>query len=617
MMGKRKGLAGGRAAVLRRGTRNERFSLVTLRKEAGALLAAVMLQMFCLAVSLDAAPLPLEIVIEGVTGEVRKNVEQIVTPPPALAGEGELDQLWLERFCRQAAQKARLALEPFGYYRAQVTVTTEMTTGGGYRLHVVVSPGEPVRVAAVSVRIEGPGAAEKSLQRLAAAFPLKKGDILLQQIYEQAKGAMLARAEELGYREATFPVHQITIDPSLTSARIELVLATGAQHRFDGVTITGAASYPEAFVRRYLAFKSGEVFSPAKLTETQRNLRSSERFRDITVVPGKVEGSETDVPVLIKLTPAPRRSLRTGIGYETDTGARAGLRYRDLNVFERGHEYTALFTLSQRLQGVSSLYSIPDTHDIRNSTTLELNFQREDVNPYDSRLFTAELTRDHSFGEVLLGSAFLRLLHEEYSVGQRDSQGTLALPGVRLTGSRFDDPVRPSRGFRYSLQVRGAPSLFGSAAGLLQATAEGSFLAPLPQRLKLHTRAAAGASLLRNSLHELPPSLRFFAGGDQSVRGYAYKSLGPKDAHGDVVGGRHLLVGSVELERELWRDWGVSVFYDAGNAFDSFSDVRLHQGAGAGVHYYTPVGALNLSLARQIGEDHPSLRIHFSVGFQL
>jgi len=152
---------------------------------------------------------------------------------------------------------------------------------------------------------------------------------------------------------------------------------------------------------------------------------------------------------------------------------------------------------------------------------------------------------------------------------------------------------------------------------LVQILAEGSYLVPLRWRLALHTRAQAGVSLLSDPLSDIPPSLRFFAGGDQSVRGYSYKSLGPRDASGKVVGGKQLLTSSIELERALFRDWGVSLFYDAGNAFNSFSAVSLFQGAGVGLHYYTSVGALNLSVARQLGVDNPSFHIHFTVGFEL
>jgi translocation and assembly module TamA len=117
-------------------------------------------------------------------------------------------------------------------------------------------------------------------------------------------------------------------------------------------------------------------------------------------------------------------------------------------------------------------------------------------------------------------------------------------------------------------------------------------------------------------VYEIPPSLRFFAGGDQSVRGWAYQSLGPRDASGRVVGGKHLLTGGVDLQRALFERWAVSVFYNAGNAFDSFSDLTLYQAAGIGVHYYLPVGALNLYVARQLNVEDPGYRVHLTVGFE-
>jgi translocation and assembly module TamA len=159
--------------------------------------------------------------------------------------------------------------------------------------------------------------------------------------------------------------------------------------------------------------------------------------------------------------------------------------------------------------------------------------------------------------------------------------------------------------------------LLGSDTGFIQLVAEGGGIVALPWRLSLKTRAKVGATLFDDKTADLPSSLRFFAGGDNSVRGYSYKSLGPKDASGDVVGGRDLLQGSLELERALFDKWGVSVFYDAGNAFDAFDDVMIYQGAGVGLHYYTPIGAINLYLARQLGVSSPSFRVHFSIGLLL
>jgi translocation and assembly module TamA len=119
------------------------------------------------------------------------------------------------------------------------------------------------------------------------------------------------------------------------------------------------------------------------------------------------------------------------------------------------------------------------------------------------------------------------------------------------------------------------------------------------------------------TIADIPASLRFFTGGDRSVRGYKYLSLGPENNKGEVVGGKHLLVGSVELERALFSDWGIAAFYDAGNSFDSLTDIRLFQGAGMGIRYYTQIGAIRLDLARQIDVDDPDFRIHFGIGIEL
>jgi translocation and assembly module TamA len=188
---------------------------------------------------------------------------------------------------------------------------------------------------------------------------------------------------------------------------------------------------------------------------------------------------------------------------------------------------------------------------------------------------------------------------------------------VRFSDDQYDNPIRPGHGFHYALDLHGTHQLLGSDTALVQILAEGSYLLPLPWRLSLHTRAKGGATLLNDPLRDIPPSLRFFTGGDQSVRGYSYQSLGPRDASGNVVGGTQLLTGSIELERALFKDWGVSLFYDAGNAFNSFSNITLFQGAGVGLHYYTSFGALNLSVARPLEVVNPAIHIHFTVGFEL
>jgi translocation and assembly module TamA len=557
-----------------------------------------------------------ELVVSGLAGDTLKNVQDTLVLPPGLVRNGKVDQLWLERFAKQAEDETRSALEPFGYYNPLVTVSTE-PAGAGYRLLVQVRPGEPVYLREVTVNIAGAGSASPPLRELVAAFPLHQGDILLQQRYEEAKATLKSRAQDLGYLDAEFSRHEIRLDRSGTTATIELLLDTSQIYYFGATKIQGAPDYPESFLGRHLTYQAGEIFSYPLLGETQRNFNNSERFKEVVVTPEKQDAEAFQVPIRIELKAAPRMSLRPGIGYGTDTGTRFTVRYRDLNLFHQGHEFYSHLYVAERLQGLATGYILPSPVDVRSSTTLQLNLQKEDTTSYASRIVALELDRIRSLGANRLGAAYVRALYEDYAVGAEESSSRLLLPGLRYSDDHYDNSLRPSRGFRYALDLRGTHQALGSDTALLQLLAEGSYLLPLPWSLALHTRAKAGATLFSDTFSDIPPSLRFFAGGDQSVRGYSYKSLGPRDASGQVVGGKQLLTGSIELERALPKDWSVSLFYDAGNTFNSYSGISLFQGAGVGVHYYTSVGALNLSVARPLTAGNPSLHVHFTVGFEL
>jgi translocation and assembly module TamA len=571
--------------------------------------------LFCRAAPLRAAD-PVEFEVQGVEGAAQKNVREALALPAGLVRDGKVDRFWLDRFAGQAAQKARLALQPYGYYHAQVGVSIH-EKGGSYRLLVQVTPGEPVRVAEVAVGITGAGAGEPELGSTLRSFPLAKGEVLVQPDYERAKSNLRSRAVGLGYLDADFTRHEIRIAPGELSARVALTLETGERYRFGDATIEGASDYPESYLKRFLTFSRGEVFSYAKLAETQLNFSNSERFKQVVVTPQKEGAQGQQVPVLVTLVSAPRRSLRPGVGYGTDTGARFTVRFRDLNLFHLGHDLDLNLYAAQRLQGFAARYTIPSPRDIKSSTVAQLNLQQEDVGTYQSQLVSVELDRNRSFGRGELGTAYVKVQQEDFTIAGVNSASRLIMPGYRFTKENFDNMVRPVRGYRYSLDLKGAHPYLASDTALAQFIAEGNALMPLPWRLSLHVRGKLGATMLPDPLADIPPSIRFFAGGDESVRGYSYQSLGPRDATGQVVGGRHLLFGSVELERSLYESWGVSLFHDAGNAFSDFNDVHLFQAAGVGVHYYSPVGGLNLSLAKPLDSGLGKWRIVFTVGFQL
>jgi translocation and assembly module TamA len=561
-----------------------------------------------------AAGEPLTVTVEGVEGNVLKNVLAALALPEGFVEEGRVDSLLLKRFGQQVEPKVRAAMEPYGYYHAIIKSGIEEKNPGEFFLQVSVTAGEPVRLTEVLVAVQGRGASEALLQETVFSFPLKKGDVLLQADYEDAKERLLSRAQTLGYLDASFSVHEILIAKDALSARIRLELETKERYYFGSTKIEGAPDYPDEFLRRYLVFKQGDLFSYEKIGEAQLSFINSERFREVNVLPQKAEASGSIIPVLVSLKQGPTRSLRQGIGYGTDTGARLSLRYRDLNVFSRGHEFSSNLYVSELLQGLVTSYLIPDTVDISSFSAVQLNLQREDVSTYKTEFAALEFDKTRSLTRKLQATGYLKFQQENYTIGLQSSNARLIMPGVRLSGNFYDSATHPQKGFHCGGEVRGTEKFLGSSMGLLQIVSDGGFILPAPLQFFLHARGKVGTSLLSDPLSELPPSLRFFAGGDQSVRGYAYQSLGPTDQSGQVVGGKNLLFGSLEVEKRMGDNWGASVFYDTGNAFDSFSDLRLAQGAGVGLHYYTPVGAINFSVARPLNVDDPGLRIHLTVG---
>ncbi len=360
---------------------------------------------------------PVEIVIIGVEDELRDNVQAALPIPPGLVKDGVVNLPWLERFREDVPKNVREALEPFGYYDAKVDTILQNPTENEYRLLVGVFPGTPVRVTDVSVRVIGPGADEKALQRIANSFRLHKGDILVQSSYEREKGRLQSKAQELGYLDATFPVHEILVTRAKASARISLELDTGRQYRFGETLFTGAPQYPQRFLQRYLDYQTGEIFSEKKLGQTQINLSSSDRFKGVLLTPEREEAHDSIMPVLAQLTPLPRIRLRPGIGYGTDTGVRGSVRYKDVNLFHLGHEMNAEINISQRLQGIAAGYLVPLYRDIKSSLGLQVNFQREDSDTYTSRLIFLEGTWNQTLQREQLLTVYLKPQWEDYTIG--------------------------------------------------------------------------------------------------------------------------------------------------------------------------------------------------------
>jgi translocation and assembly module TamA len=324
------------------------------------------------------------------------------------------------------------------------------------------------------------------------------------------------------------------------------------------------------------------------------------------------------VPVQVKLVRGKMQRLRPGIGYGTNTGARVSLSYRNMQVGNTPTAYLFDLSLAEMTQYLETSYTIPQAGSSNNNLIGTFGLRHEDLDTYTTRMVYTEIEQTHGLGQGKIGSLFLRYLYEDSDLGcDGGNLAKLLIPGARYYQRSYDDPLNPKSGYQFRLELRGSYDLLISDLTIGQVVAAGSFMLPLTRKLTLHPRLEAATTFKADEFSQVPPSMRFFAGGDNSVRGYPYKSRGPKDNCGDVVGGDSLLVGSLEAEYALSDNWGLALFYDAGSAFNKNEKMHVIQGTGVGIRRYTQIGPIKLDLATRINDNHPGVRLHFSVGFDI
>ena len=508
-----------------------------------------------------------------------------------------------------APRQIRAALEASGYYRATVDASLRQAPDvwqASYR----VERGEPLRVTTLDLNITGPAASDPALQAALPPFPLQVGDRLRHARYEDGKRALLETLREHGYLDVAFTVHRVDVNLDAYVADIRLVLDSGARYRF------GDVSLPDTVVRKSLlsrhgAPQPGEPYSAARLLDYQSALVDSGYFASVEVQAGSRDRSTHTVPVTVTLTPRPRSAYSAGVGFATDSGPRlrAGQQRRYVN--RRGHTLDNALLLSPRDSELSTRYRVP----LADPRTEQLSFgalaRREDTVSArsDSLTLQTAVTRRRGVGRRTVG---LDYLVERFDTGGDEATSRLLIPSLGWQGTRSDNPLWPRRGWRLDLSLRGALAGLLSDLSFVQVRAGGKYVYGIGRDQRLIGRLDVGSTWV-DGFGELPASLRFFAGGDQSVRGYDYEKLGPRDSDGDVVGGRHLLVASVEYEWMFAGNLGGALFLDAGNAFTG-TRLNLARGAGIGFRWRSPIGAVRLDLASAISEPGSPLRLHITVG---
>ncbi|MCL1979965.1 MAG: BamA/TamA family outer membrane protein, partial [Proteobacteria bacterium] len=315
------------------------------------------------------------------------------------------------------------------------------------------------------------------------------------------------------------------------------------------------------------------------------------------------------------LTPNLAHKYGVGLGYGTDTGARATLEYTNRYINRFGHQLDMQLQPAQRKSNLSATYTIPIGDPKKDRIALTGKYETEEFDQTDTKTLNATISHDHfrEWGEY---STFVQFLDERYNTGLGGTnQDDLVVLGFKGSVFWADDRIITRRGIRLTATVIGSEENLLANTSFLQPSLRAKAIYAFFDQWRLLGRGEIGTTLV-NDIYGLPPTLRYYAGGDQSVRGYGYKKIGPTDANGNVIGGKNLLTYSVELERTLFDAWSGAIFYDSGTATNDFANMDLHSGAGFGIRWNGVFGQIRLDLAKALDEGG-SWRLHFTMGADL
>jgi len=551
---------------------------------------------------------PLTVKIEGLDQKLRDHVETYLDIFQA-QDDKKLTVTHLQRLHDKAPEQIKTALEVYGYYQARVQADLRQEDETWIATYTV-EPGDPIRITQLNIAVDGDGSTNPKISGLIKEFPLHKGDVFVHTQYEHARDALLRTAIEQGFLDAKFITREVKVDLRSYTASVDLHMQTGVRYFFGPVSFK-QDMMDEAFLRHYLKFSPGDPYNPTKLLQLQTNLSDSGLFQSVDVRPVKSKAVGTRVPIDVTIASRKRREWRFGLGYATDTGARGSVSHSRI-VGREGNKFDSKLLISEKRSSLTAGYTIPLADPVTDQVGLGARFIDETTESRESIISGLTASNTSSWGEWQRIFS-LNYEREAYIIGTEPQETRRVLyPELSISRVRADNRLYTRHGSRIYFEVRGANKNILSDTNYAQLRLGLKWIQSIGKNNRIILRGDFGSTNVAY-LDRLPASQRFFAGGDNSVRGYSYEELGPKNAAGEVVGGRHLIVGSVELERKLVGNWSVAAFYDRGNAINSLSD-PLVAGAGVGLRWNSPVGPIRLDFAWALDKITDRFRLHVVIG---
>lgn len=549
------------------------------------------------------------VVLDGIDGELTANVRaHLSLEAMSAAQRSRVSEARLAYLLRVAPDEVRQGLEPFGYYDATV-IAQLVRDADKVTVRLTITLGQPVRVRALDVTMSGPAGEDPLVSTPVAAFRPRVGQVFHSAEYEASKAGVARALGEHGYFDGVLRRHRVAVTRAEQAADVALAWDSGLRYTLGPVSFEGQ-QLRAGVLDPLVPWRDGEPFDQARLLELQQSLVDTDFFSGISLLPEPEKAVDHRVPVKVTLVPGKRSVYNLGLRYGTDSGAGINARLQRRWLNDRGHKMLLELNLAQYKSEFTAQYRIPAFRWLDGWMTYGASLRQEQVQ--DLRTETLDLVANRSGRwrdwNLLAGLNFKRERADSLLVDRHDYY-SVVFPSAWGQWKRSDEVNTPRRGLGLTLEVRGGSHAIGSQVDFLQLRAEGRLIRGLGADNRVLLRGELGTTLSQD-FSDLPPSMRFYAGGDKSLRGFGYKEIGTRE--GQLLGGKHLVVASAEFEHMFTPVWGAALFVDAGDAFDDHFDT--HVGIGAGLRWRSPVGPVRVDIARGVSEPDPGLRLHISVG---
>ena len=479
---------------------------------------------------------------------------------------------------------------------------------------IQVSPGEPLTWQSAELSIQGEGATESLLQRFQQNHPFLVGQPINQSVYDDFKQRWLNQARSLGYRDARYTQSTLALHLQNKSAQVILSLQTGDPYTVTAVRFDGSQIHND-LLQRLALIKPGDRFQATELAGLYGQLLDTGYFDDISVLP--VNEGPGRIAIEVTLVDAAQHTFTTGVGFSTDTGPRLRLGWDMPLITENGHQWHSEARMSEIEQQVSSEYRIPISNPLNHYLAFDAGWRRKHVEDTESRIWQTSFAH-HAIHRGWQHTYRVGIEDETYRQGDEPTEAVFyVVPGASWSRTRLQgDPNLPDGGYKVWLGLEASTMTLGSDTDFMRIVTGARWFTLVAERHEIHTRLELG--LVEAAQYEdVPPSRRFFTGGDQSVRGYDFESLAPKDDDGDLVGGRYLNVAGLEYRWRWKPQWFLALFTDVGRAYNE-TGTPFNQGAGVGVHWQSPIGPIRFDVATPVdNSEQDGIRLHLTMGAAL